>query len=66
MDRQLKKGTVELHLSYVEKLLQALGKSPTQITVDDLREYLSQFKDTNPYTYANALKAMRVFFWWFR
>lgn len=62
MDRQLSKRTVDLHLSYIEKLLQALGKLPTQITVDDIRDYLSQFSTVNPYTYANILKAMRVFF----
>jgi integrase/recombinase XerD len=62
VDRQLNEKTIGLHLSNVKRLLQVLGKSPTEITVEELREYLSKFKDANPYTYANVLKAMRVFF----
>ena len=60
VDLQLKPRTVESHLFYLRKLFGFVG-DVSKVTVDDLRRFLLTFKD-NPYTYANALKFLKVFY----
>jgi len=39
-----------------------MGKHPSQATVEDVRSYLIRFKTKSPSTYANVLKALKLFF----
>jgi integrase len=42
--------------------LQFLGKDPLDANAEDLRVFLLRFRDKSSYTYANYLKALKVFF----
>jgi integrase len=65
IDRQLSDRTVCSNSGYVyevKRFLQTIDKPPTQITVDDVRTYLTRFQTKSASTKANVLKALRLFF----
>jgi len=62
IDLQLLDRTVESHLSYVKRFLDFLDKPVNSLTVEDIRGFLATFKGKSLSTYANALKALKVFF----
>jgi integrase len=51
------------HMFLLRKFFKWLNGKPVEsLTSDDLRDYLKLFRDGNPYTYSNTLKALRRFF----
>ncbi|MEM2522879.1 MAG: tyrosine-type recombinase/integrase [Candidatus Bathyarchaeia archaeon] len=60
VDLQLAKSTVKLHREFVQRFLRWLDDKP--LTREALRQFLSQFNGKSTSTYANALKALKVFF----
>ena len=62
VDRNLSERTVKDYSEQIRRFLATIKKPPTEITADDIREYLSKFQDRSPCTKANVLKAFRVFF----
>ena len=62
IDLQLMDRTVNEHLKQVKKFLRALNKAPSSITVEDIRNYLSGYRERSPATYANVIKSLRRFF----
>ncbi|RLI05401.1 hypothetical protein DRO26_02295 [Candidatus Bathyarchaeota archaeon] len=61
VDLQLSKLTAETHQKHVKRFFSVVRKSPEEITCDDLRFFLIEWRD-KPYYYANLLKALKVFF----
>jgi integrase len=61
IDRQLLKSTIVVHRTFVKAFLRNLNKPLESITDSDVREFLSRYNEKSPYTYANALKAMKIF-----
>jgi integrase len=62
VDRQLRGETVRKHLREVKRLFKSSGFNPIYATKIDIRNYLMKFGGYSPYTYANILKALRVFY----
>ena len=62
VDLQLSKRTVTSHLSKLRQFFNWLNKPISTLTVEDMRRYLLQFRNGNPYTYSNILKALNRFF----
>ncbi|HID91146.1 TPA: hypothetical protein EYP44_04220, partial [Candidatus Bathyarchaeota archaeon] len=62
IDLQLSDATIKGHLCKIRRFFDSIRKSPERVTREDIRSYLLRQKDGNPNTYANALKALRVFF----
>jgi integrase len=62
VDRQLKDETVNKHLREVRRLYENSDFNPLNATRIDIRNYLMRFRDCSPWTYANILKALRVFY----
>jgi len=63
IDLQLNKRTIMDYIYALRKFFKWLnGKRIESLTSDDLRKYLMLFRDGNPYTYSNILKALRRFF----
>ena len=62
VDLQLSRRTVYDHLRYVKKFFEWLSKPISSLRADDVRSYLLKFRNGNPCTYANVLKALRRFF----
>jgi len=54
--------TIHGHWLLVKRFLETIEKDPAQVTSDDLRAYLAQFKTKSPNTYANVLKSLKIFF----
>jgi len=50
------------HLFQIRRFLESIDKYPMQVTEDDIRTYLAQFKTMSSSTYANVLKSLKVFF----
>ena len=46
----------------MKRFLESIDKHPTQVTTDDIRTYLMQYKDKSVSTYCNVLKSLKVFF----
>ena len=61
IDRQLLKSTIVIHKTFTKAFLRTLNKPLESITDSDVREFLSRYNGKSPYTYANALKAMKIF-----
>lgn len=62
VDLHLSKRVSRDHMLKIRKFFGWLKDKPLEeLTVEDLREYLLQFRDGNPYTYSNVLKALRRF-----
>jgi integrase len=59
VDLQLTEDTAKIHRAKIRRFMQWLDSKP--LSLGTLREYLSQFNGKNPYTYANALKSLKVF-----
>jgi len=55
------KSTIVIHRTFVKAFLRNLNKPLESITDSDVREFLSRYNGKSPYTYANALKAMKIF-----
>jgi len=65
VDRNLAPRTLSHNNGYpwqVRRLLESINKHPLQVTAEDIRSYLIRFKTKSPSTYANILKALKVFF----
>jgi len=50
------------HLFQIRRFLKFIGKYPTEVTEEDVRTFLAQFKTMSSSTYANVLKSLKVFF----
>lgn len=50
------------HVPQIRRFLKYVGKSPHEITEDDIRNYLTRFKNSSVSTYGNVIKAIRRFF----
>jgi len=50
------------HLFQMRRFLESVCKYPTEVTEDDVRTFLAQFKTMSSSTYANVLKSLKVFF----
>jgi len=61
VDRQLLKSTIVIHRTFVKAFIRNLNKPLENITDSDVREFLLRYNGKSPYTYANALKAMKIF-----
>jgi integrase/recombinase XerD len=61
VDRQSCNGTIRHHVMYIKNFLNSLDKPLDEITDSDIRAFLSKYTDGSPYTYANAVKAIRIF-----
>jgi integrase len=62
IDLQLSEATVDSHSRYVKEFLGLTEESIEFINIEDIRGFLARFKDKNPNTYANVLKALKIFF----
>ena len=65
IDLQLSRRTVDNssgHLFQVRRFLETINKNPSQVTVEDVRAYLSMFQSKSAYTRANVLKSLKRFF----
>jgi integrase/recombinase XerD len=61
IDRQLLKSTIVVHRTFVKAFIRNLNKPLEGVTDTDVRDFLSRYKEKSPYTYANALTAMKIF-----
>jgi len=50
-----------VHRTFVKAFLRNLNKPLENITDSDVREFLSRYNGKSLYTYANALKVMKIF-----
>jgi len=50
------------HLFQIRRFSESIGKYPTEVTEEDVRTFLAQFKTMSSSTYANVLKSLKVFF----
>ena len=50
-----------IHRTFVKAFIRNLNKPLENITDSDVREFLLRYNGKSPYTYANALKAMKIF-----
>jgi integrase len=50
-----------IHKTYVKSFIRNLNKPLEGVTDTDVRDFLSRYREKSPYTYANALKAMKIF-----
>ena len=55
-------GTVQLHTRYIGRLLEHAGKPPSQVTQNDVTDYLDSEGDISSATRMNIIGALRVFF----
>ena len=62
VDRQLEEGTVQRHLLELRRLFESSGFDPLKAKREDIRSYLLKFKGWSPYSYANILKTLRIFY----
>ena len=50
-----------VHKTFVKAFIRNLNKPLEGVTDTDVRDFLSRYREKSPYTYANALKAMKIF-----
>jgi hypothetical protein len=63
IDLQLSRRTSELYRRHIKRLAKYLkGQHLKEVITDGIRKYLKAFDGLSPYTYSNALKALRAFF----
>ena len=62
VERQLKDLTVYRHLLEIKRFIQFLGFHPLKATKMDIRRYLKTLINKPAWTYANILKALRIFY----
>jgi integrase len=62
IDRQLSPGTVKRHMVEIRKLFKHASFNPFEASRENIREYLKRFGSMSPYTYANVLKSLRIFY----
>ncbi len=62
IDLQLAPATAYGHKLKIRKFFKAISKNPQKITTEDIRGYLSSLDGVSAFTYANYLKALKVFF----
>ena len=53
---------MKAHIREIKRFLTTTNIDTSQATVDEVREYLSRFKDVNPYVYKNILASLKLFF----
>jgi hypothetical protein len=62
IDLRRSKRTAYEKVWFIRRLLKAVGKEPTAISREDLREYLKTPENYSASHYKNALMALKVFF----
>ena len=62
VDKRLTNSTAKLHQYNVDRFLRQLNVSLNEVKIDDVREYLKNYLDASPSSYANQIKSFRVFF----
>jgi integrase len=62
VDRQLAERTVERHLLEIRRFFKNSDFDPINATKADIRSYLMKFRNWSTYSYANMLKALRIFY----
>ena len=62
VDLQLKEGTIESLAMYARIFINFLNGDLTDVKVEDIRRFLSNFSEHSPSTYRNVVKALRRFF----
>ena len=63
VDLRLKDGTINNHLTYIRRYLEFCKKQAMEVdSSQSVREFLLNIRDGNQNTYANNVKALRVFF----
>jgi len=62
IDRQLGERTIERHMMEIKRLFKTANFDPLKATRQNIREYLKNFVGRPANTYANVLKALRVFY----
>jgi len=63
VDLRLKEGTINNHLTYIKRYLEFCKKQALEVdSSQSIRDFLSSIRDGNQNTYANNVKALRVFF----
>ena len=62
VDLQLADLTVRTHRQHILQFIKALNKPLSEVTIEDIRNYLIRFKDKAPKTYRNQLCTLKVFF----
>ena len=62
IERAMSPNTVSSYSSDVEKFFLAVGKAPSAVTTDDLRDYVSSRRDLSKRSLARTLSSLRSFF----
>jgi hypothetical protein len=62
IDLRRSKRTAYEKAWFIRRLLKAVGKEPTVISREDLREYLKTLENYSASHYKNALMTLKVFF----
>ena len=62
IERAMSPNTVSSYSSDVEKFFLAVGKAPSAVTTDDLRDYVSSRRDLSKRSLARTLSYLRSFF----
>ena len=62
IERAMSPNTVSSYSSDVEKFFLAVGKAPSVVTTDDLRDYVSSRRDLSKRSLARTLSSLRSFF----
>ena len=62
VDLQLKEGTIESLAMYARMFINFFSGDLTDVKVEDIRRFLSNFSEHSPSTYRNVVKALRRFF----
>ena len=50
------------HAWQISRFFKVVRKAPSEVTADNIRNYLMRFKDASKSAYGNALSALKVFF----
>ncbi|MEM2843065.1 MAG: phage integrase N-terminal SAM-like domain-containing protein, partial [Candidatus Bathyarchaeia archaeon] len=61
IDLQLCDSTIESYVRYVKEFLSSTIKNLNLLTTEHVRSFLAKFIHKSPNTYANALKALKIF-----
>jgi len=62
VDLRRSKRTAYEKVWFIKRLLKAVAKTPTEITIEDLRGYLKTLEGYSPSYYKNLLASLKVFF----
>jgi site-specific recombinase XerD len=62
VDRQLERETIKKHMIEIKRFFKRADFNPFNAEKVDIRNYLANFKNASPNTYANVLKTLRIFY----